>query len=244
MRAWLPKLGRTARWILTIGIILIPVIVLAVTYGQNLAEESDLKADIEAARAQLSSRDDILERTDAKRNQTHEELQGHIHGITAEVNDTQTVVSHNITGTVDNLNQVNSTLVEVISDLDGINGTFQNVSDQVDQNVTAQFPYNETQSIEIGEELFQAADNATVNITSYTCSLPYEVTIDGVTYQVFTISLSVEGQVANLLEFLSSWSWPLSETFPCDFKSVTINMPATADGDASMTFNLEYYCYG
>jgi hypothetical protein len=242
MRARLPKLGRTARWILTIGIILIPVIFLAVTYGQNLAEESDLKADIDTANAQLRSRQDVERKRGDVYSDTLAVLQGDIHGITAEVNQTQEYVSGNITGTVALLSDVHSRLGGVNSTLAEINGTFQDVLDQLDQNVTEQFPYNETQSIEIGEELFQAADVANVTISSYTCSLPYEVTIDGVKYQVFSISLSVEGQVPNLLEFLSSW--PLSQEFPCDFKSVTINMPEEEGGDASMSFNLEIYCYG
>jgi Tfp pilus assembly protein PilO len=241
MRARLPKLGRTARWILTIGIILIPIIVLGVTYGQHLAEESDLRADIDTANAQLSSGLHILAQREAVRNQTQAELQENIDEVKDEVNQTQTDVWDNINGTVEDLSDVDLLLGGVISGLDDIDDQFHLVILQQLDNLTQQeFPYNYTQSIEIGDELFQAADDAHVNISSYTSSLPHEETIDGVRYQVFSISLSVQGQVPDLLDF----NIKVSQRFPdCNFKSVSIDMPEEEGGVASMSFNLEIYCY-
>lgn len=242
MRARLPKLGRTARWILTIGIILIPIIVLAVTYSQNLAEESDLRANIDTANAQLSSGLHILEQREAVRNQTQAELQADIDEVKEEVNQTQSQLGDDINGTVEDLSEVDLLLGGVISELDDIDWQFENVILQQLGNLTQQeFPYNYTQSIEIGDELFLAGDDANVTISSYSCSLPHEVTIDGVRYQVFSISLSVQGQVPNLLDF----NIKVSQRFPdCDFKSVSIEMPAEEGEDASMSFELEIYCYG
>jgi len=242
MRARLPKLGRTARWILTIGIILIPIIVLAVTYSQNLAEESNLREDIDTANAQLSFGLHILAQREAERNQTQAELQADIDEVKAEVNLTQAQLGDDINGTVENLSEVDLLLGGVISGLDDIDEQFEEVILQQLGNLTQQeFPYNYTQSIEIGDELFLAADDANVTISRYTCSLPHEETIDGVRYQVFSISLSIEGQVPNLLDF----NIKVSQRFPdCDFKSVTIDMPEEEGEDASMSFDLEIYCYG
>jgi hypothetical protein len=241
MRARLPKLGRTARWILTIGIILIPIIVLAVTYSQNLAEESDLRADIDTANTQLSSALHILAQREAVRDQTQAELQENIDEVKDEVNQTQTDVWDNINGTVEDLSDVDLLLGGVISGLDDIDEQFALVILQQLANLTQQeFPYNYTQSIEIGDELFQAADDANVNISSYASSLPHEETIDGVRYQVFSISLSVQGQVSDLLDF----NIKVSQRFPdCNFRAVSIDMPAVEGEDASMSFNLEIYCY-
>lgn len=241
MRARLPKLGRTARWILTIGIILIPIIVLGVTYGQHLADERGLRADIETANAQLSSGLHILAQREVVRNQTQAELQDDVHEITTEVERNQTYVWDNINGTVAFLGGVHSQLLGNTTQLENIDRQFVDVIlPQLDNLTQQEFPYNYTQSIEIGDELFQAADDANVTISSYTSSLPHEETIDGVRYQVFSISLSVQGQVPNVLDF----NIKVSQRFPdCDFKSVSIDMPKEEGGVASMSFDLEIYCY-
>jgi hypothetical protein len=238
----LSKLSRTARWIITIGIILIPIIVLAVTYGQNLAEESDLRADIEDATHLRSDLYTIERQRIAERDRTEVDLQESIDDVKDEVNQTQSQVWVEINGTVYDLSQVDSLLGGVISNLDDIDEQFyQVILPQLDQNVTEKFPYNYTQSIEIGEKLFLAADDANVTISSYSCSLPHEEIVNGVRYQVFSIRLSIEGQVPNLLDF----NIKVSQRFPdCDFKSVSITMPAEEGEVASMSFDLEIYCYG
>jgi hypothetical protein len=240
-RKRLPKLSKTVRWALTIGIILIPIIVLGVIYSQHWSEESGLRADVEAAPALLSSRLRIWQQKLVERNQTQAELQQSINGTTADVEQTQSQLGDDINGTVYDLSQVHLLLGGVISGLDTINLTLNNISRQLDNLTQREFPYNYTQSIEIGDELFQDAVYTGVNITSYTSSLPGGQTVNGVTFQVFSISLWVEGQVPNLLDF----NIKVNETFPdCNFKSVLITMPAVEGGIATMTFDLDIYCYG
>lgn len=241
-RKRLPKLSKTVRWVLTIGILLIPVVVLAVIYTQNLAEERQLRADVEAAPALLSSRLHIWQQRVADRDQEEAALQESINGTQAEVEQTQSQLGDDINATAYDLSQVDLVLAGVISGLGDINEQLNLVSQQLANLTQEEFPYRYTNSTEIGRELFHAADNTSVNITSYTCSLPGAQTVNGVTFQVFSIGLSVEGEVQPLLNFLRSWD--LSQRFPCDFKSVNINMPAEEGGIASIRFNLDIYCYG
>jgi hypothetical protein len=204
----LPKLGKTARWVLTIGIILIPIIVLGVIYGQHSGEESQLRADIDSAWSQRSYIIALWQQRIADANAEKAALEA-------------------------DLSQAESQLQ---SDLQ----LLENTTEQLDEVAHEDFPHNYTQSIEIGDKLFQAADDAGVTIASYTCSLPSEQTLNDITFRVFSIRLSVEGQVPNLLDF----NIKVSQGFPeCDFKSVSINMPAGEGGIASMSFDLDIYCY-
>jgi hypothetical protein len=208
-RVRLPKLGRTARWILTIGIILIPIIVLGIIYTQHSGEESQLRADIDSAWTQRGYLIALWQQkiTDANNEKA---------GLEAD------------------LSQAN---LQLQSDLQLLANTTQ----QLDEVAQENFPHNYTQSIEIGDKLFQAATDAGVTISSYTCSLPSERTLNGIKFQVFSIRLSVEGQVPNLLDFNIKVSQRFSD---CDFKSVSTDMPAEEGGIASMSFNLDVYCYG
>lgn len=201
-RRRLPKLGKTARWILTAGIIAIIIIVLGVTYAQKGSEQSRLSSDIDSAWAQRSYLIALWQHRIADYNEEKE-------GLEAE------------------LSQAYSELESAVERLDEV--------------VQEEFPYNSTESIEIGDALFQAADDTGVTIRSYSCSLPSEQTLNGVRYRVYSIGLSVQGPVPNLLDFNEE----VSERFhDCDFKSVSIDMPAGEGGVASMSFSLGIYCYG
>jgi hypothetical protein len=209
MRSRLPKLGKTARWILTIGIILIPIIALGVIYAQHSGEESQLGADIDSAWTQRSYLVALWQRKISDANNEVAALEA-------------------------DLSQANAQLQSDIQLL-------ANTTQQLDEEVQEDFPYNYTQSIEIGDELFQAAADAGVTIGSYSCSLPSGRTLNGIAFQVYSIGLSVNGLVPNLLDF----NIKVSQRFPdCNFKSVSTSMPAGEGGIASMSLSLDIYCYG
>jgi hypothetical protein len=202
IRERLPKLGKTARWILTIGILLIPIIVLGVIYAQHSGEESQLRADIDSAWTQRSYLVALWQ-----------------HRI-ADANNEKALLEADLS----------QAELQLQSDLQLLNDT----TEQLDELVQEDFPHNYTQSIEIGDRLFQAAADAGVTISSYTCSLPSERTLNDIKFQVFSIDLTVKGEVQDLLDF----NIEVSQRFPdCDFKSVSTSMPA------SMNLKLDVYCY-
>ena len=60
------------------------------------------------------------------------------------------------------------------------------------------------ESIEYGEKLFALADSANLMVALLNASEPAEVQIEGITYSTTTFTLEVQGEVANILDFISA----------------------------------------
>ncbi len=104
-----------------------------------------------------------------------------------------------------------------------------------------------TESIEINETLFEAADDANVTITELTSSLPEEEELDSITYQVFSIEVTAEGEVVALLNFSHKVSQRFSTS---DIQSVEIEvLQEDEEGEKkepekpSITLSLKIYIY-
>lgn len=104
-----------------------------------------------------------------------------------------------------------------------------------------------TESIEINETLFEAADDANVTITELTSSLPEEEELNSITYQVFSIEVTAEGEVVALLNFSHKVSQRFSTS---DIQSVEIEVPQEdEEGEKkepekpSITLSLKIYIY-
>ncbi len=116
------------------------------------------------------------------------------------------------------------------------------------------------ESIEITTVLFEAADDANVTITELTSSLPEEEVIrteevkgsskeEGVTFRVFSIKVTAEGEVVALLNF----SRKVSENFDdYSIESVEIEVPQVEEegegggeepGKPSITLSFKIYAY-
>ncbi len=93
-----------------------------------------------------------------------------------------------------------------------------------------------TQSIEIDEALFDVADDANVSITRISCSKPGGGTVNGITFQVFSLSLTVEGD--NMPELLN-FTKKLGERFP----DATMESPAISICGERSTLNLKLKVY-
>lgn len=100
-----------------------------------------------------------------------------------------------------------------------------------------------TESIEISDTLFEVADDANVTITELSSSLPEQEELNGITYQVFSIDVTAEGEVVALLNF----SKELSERFSAAaIESVDINVPEAAEegeSEEKPTINLRLKIY-
>ncbi len=82
-----------------------------------------------------------------------------------------------------------------------------------------------TQSLEINKTLFDAAEDTNVTITGLRSRIPEEEVVNGVTYQVFSIDMTAEGEVVGLLKFSKEISTRFS-TIVVD--SVRIDVPEVA----------------
>ncbi len=96
-----------------------------------------------------------------------------------------------------------------------------------------------TESIEISTILFETADDVT--ITKLSSSLPKEEKLNGIAYQVFTLSVTAEGEVQALLNFVQK----LSDKFPSsDITSVNIKVPQEEGGkEPAITLAVKIYAY-
>jgi hypothetical protein len=68
--------------------------------------------------------------------------------------------------------------------------------------------FSSTESVEIEEDLYAAADIVEVTITSLTLSSPTSEELEGITYQVLSVDLAAVGEAEALLNFsytLSYW---------------------------------------
>jgi hypothetical protein len=96
--------------------------------------------------------------------------------------------------------------------------------------------HESTQSIEIDEALFDVADDANVSITRISSSMPGGETVNGITFQVFSLSLTVEGDnMAELLNFTNK----LGERFP----DATMQSPRISISGEQSTLNLKLKVY-
>jgi len=98
-----------------------------------------------------------------------------------------------------------------------------------------------TESIEISTILFETADDANVTITKLSSSLPKEEKLNGIAYQVFTLSVTAGGGVEALLNFVQK----LSDKFPSsDITSVNIKVPQEdGEKEPAITLAVKIYAY-
>jgi len=95
----------------------------------------------------------------------------------------------------------------------------------------------QAESIEINKALYQLAKDTNVTITRLSSSLPEEEKLNGITYQVFTLSLTAEGEVVALLNFL----WKLSDRFSSsNINSIRVSI---SEGKGSLSFSMKIYIY-
>ena len=96
--------------------------------------------------------------------------------------------------------------------------------------------HKSTQSIEITEGLFETAEDAHVTLTGISCSLPKAQTVNGIACQVFSLSLSAEGDnLAQLLNFTTK----LGKRFP----DATIESQRISISEEKSTLNLKIEVY-
>ena len=95
-------------------------------------------------------------------------------------------------------------------------------------------------SIEIQERLFQVADDTNVDLTTLTTSSPATESLNGASYQVYSLRLSVEGaNVAALISFIDK----LSEEFP-NLSITRVNIRVSEGSSSLNDLNVKVYTYG
>jgi len=103
-----------------------------------------------------------------------------------------------------------------------------------------------TESIEISEALFEAAENSNVTITTLSCSPPADEEIRGITYRVFTLNITTEGEVPPAL---INFSMKISDTFSAAaIESVVMDVlkaeeEGESEGKSTMTLRVKIYAY-
>jgi len=177
------KLGKTAQWILSLGILVALLIGVVTVYSRQRAEQGDLQGELNQ-----------LNENFAKYTAQKGELQGRLN--------------------------------KAQSDLSKLDEKFQ-------------LP---TESVEITDAIFEAADDSNADIIKISSSLPKagKATEAGtVAYDSFAISIQAEGTVVELLKLCEK----LSEAFPDSvINSVGIDVGKEA-GEAKITLSLTVYCY-
>ncbi len=100
-----------------------------------------------------------------------------------------------------------------------------------------------TESIEINAALFEAAEDTNVTITRLSSSIPAEKELNGITFQVFSITVTAEGSV---VPALLNFSKKISKEFSTStIESVRINVPEAEGGGEkpTITLSLKIYAY-
>lgn len=177
------KLGKTAQWILSLGILVAVLVGMVSVYGGQRAEQRDLQSELN----QLN--ENFVKYTTQKG-----ELQGRLN--------------------------------KAQSDLSKLDEKFQ-------------LP---TESVEITEAIFEAADDSNVDIVRISSSLPKEgkATEGGtVAYDSFGISIQAEGTAVQLLKLCEK----LSEAFTNGVINSVVIDAAEEEGEAKITLSLTVYCY-
>ncbi len=173
------KLGKTARWILTMGILGVLIVSLTIFYTQQEEEQSQLPASIAQAQQEFI---------------TYTKL---------------------YTSKEPELGVLEERLKEANSSISALQREFDTPE----------------KSIEISTALFQAAEDANVKITSLSSSLPQdevypkEEELNGITYQVFTISVTAEGPAREIVSLINFSNNVSRKFIPCDIQSVSITVP-------------------
>ena len=101
-----------------------------------------------------------------------------------------------------------------------------------------------TESIEINEALYEAADDYNVTITKLRSSIPDVEMLNGINYNVFSLDISARGEVVPaLLNFTNR----VSEIFSAStITSVGINVPVEEDGvlgESTLSLKIDIYAY-
>lgn len=101
-----------------------------------------------------------------------------------------------------------------------------------------------TESIEINKALFKAAEDSNVTITKLSCSTPADEEVNGITYRVFTLRITAEGEVP---PELINFSGKTSETFSAaTIESVEMTVPEVeeeGEREEKPTIDLELKIY-
>lgn len=103
-----------------------------------------------------------------------------------------------------------------------------------------------TESIEINEALFEAADDANVTIISLASSCPTDEEISGIPYRVFTLEITAEGEVPPAL---INFGVKMSETFAtANIESVAMDVARAeeegeSEGESVMTLRVKIYVH-
>ena len=102
----------------------------------------------------------------------------------------------------------------------------------------AVFP-DSSQSMDVQEKLLGAADEAGVEITTLGCPPAVTEAQGNTSYQVFMVSLGVEGEVDALLRFVAVLGYWVPSA---DIESVSLS--SYDDGGGIMSMNLKVYALG
>lgn len=138
------------------------------------------------------------------------------------------------------LNQLNENFVKYTTQKGELQGRLNKAqSDLSKLDEKFQLP---TESVEITEAIFEAADDSNVDIIKISSSLPKVGKATGggtVAYDSFGISIQAEGTVVQLLKLCEK----LSEAFTNSvMNNVVIDVGEEA-GEAEITLSLTVYCY-
>ena len=112
----------------------------------------------------------------------------------------------------------------------------------------ASFPES-VESIEYGEALFKIAKSCGLEITKLTASEPSNEEAETITYITASFTVDVEGEVADILDFINTIATSEYFTNVTNFtnaviKSVTMEIPEPdEEGEPSATINLVIYGY-
>jgi len=102
----------------------------------------------------------------------------------------------------------------------------------------AQFTTSD-QSMTLEKNLFAAADGAGVEITTLTCPPAKPEMQDTITYQVFIVTVGVQGEMGSLLRFAGTLgSWLPSASI----ESMAVN--TSSEGNETLSMNLKVYALG
>lgn len=94
-------------------------------------------------------------------------------------------------------------------------------------------------SIIINDILFSTAESHSVNITEVSASVAGESDLDGVPCLTFPLTARVEGELNNLIDFITELNGDL---VPATVKSVDVQIPYTT-GDRKPSINLQMVFY-
>lgn len=138
------------------------------------------------------------------------------------------------------LNQLNENFVKYTTQKGELQGRLNKAqSDLSKLDEKFQLP---TESVEITEAIFEAADDSNADIIKISSSLPKKGKATGegtVAYDSFAISIQAEGTVVELLKLCEK----LSEAFTNGvINNVVIDVGEEA-GEAKITLSLTVYCY-